>query len=110
MLRLPHQLYLDHDIRTFASNIGALDVFMNDEFLFPEVNNGWHFPTNKAFHNGDYIVGALQAYTSRGVKPQHLVKVWRIPMETARQTIDTTSQRYVCTPGSQLSRNYSTGD
>ena len=70
------------------------------EYLFPEVSN-WYFPTEQAFHNGDYNVAALNAFAHRGVKPEHLAKVWKIPLQAARRTVDVTSQRYVRPQGNQ---------
>ena len=101
---------LDHQlaVSSFGIDVGAV-VAHTDEYLLPEVSN-WYFPTEQAFNNGDYNVAALNAYAHRGVKPEHLAKVWKIPLEAARRTVDVTSQRYVRPQGNQLTRNYSTGD
>ena len=47
---------------------------------------------------------------SRGVSPEHLSKVWGIDVETARRTIDVTSQHCKHDHPDHLRRQYSTND
>lgn len=93
------------DLRHIASvcEVNCADIIPGP--LFPDVV--YSDPTSTSRRP---VVSALNMKSSRGVKPEFLAKVWRIPLEVARQTVESTSQRIVRTPGSQLSRHYSTQD
>ena len=58
----------------------------------------------------DIMVCAMHAGKYDGIKPEHLSKIWRIDMDTARKTLDITSQRSVRKDNPKLSRNYGTND
>eukprot|EP00957_Ditylum_brightwellii_P057407 4352700-Ditylum_brightwellii.AAC.1 len=52
------------------------------------------------------MASATHARQSRGIDAEHLSKVWRINIDTARQTIGTTTQHNTRTEHHTLSRNY----
>ena len=54
-------------------------------------------------------VGAVGG-SARGVSPEHLSKIWSIDVETAKRTIDITSQHYKHHHPDHLRRQYSTND
>ena len=58
----------------------------------------------------DIMVSAIHARRHQGVKPPHLAKIWRIDKNTAKRTLDITSQRSVRTDNPKLSCNYGTND
>ena len=58
----------------------------------------------------DIMVSVMYAGKYNGVKHEHLSKIWRIDMDTARNTLDITSQRSVGKDNPKLSRNYGTND
>jgi hypothetical protein len=58
----------------------------------------------------EYMASAAHAKPRRNTTAEHLSKVWRIDLETARKTLDITSQNCGRTDNPELSRNYSTND
>ena len=58
----------------------------------------------------EFFSHATNASRPHGVTPEHLSKIWRISLEDARRTIDTTTQTSVQTQDPTLSRNYGTND
>ena len=56
------------------------------------------------------MASAMHAGKYKGIKPAHLSKIWRIDTDTARKTLDITSQRNVRKDNPKLSRNYGTND
>ena len=58
----------------------------------------------------DIMVSAMHAAKYNGIKPEHLSKIWHIDVDTARKTLDLTSQRSVRKDNPKLSRNYGTND
>ena len=58
----------------------------------------------------EFFSHATNASRPCGVTPKHLSKVWRISLEDARRTIDTTTQTSVRTQDPTLSCNYGTND
>ena len=56
------------------------------------------------------MVCAIHAGRHQGVKPPHLSKIWRIDENTAKQTLDITSQKSVRTDNPKLYCNYGTND
>jgi hypothetical protein len=57
----------------------------------------------------DFMVAAIDT-SERGVTPGYLSKVWRIPFEDAKRTIDVTSQLSVTPKNPILAKNYGTID
>ena len=57
-----------------------------------------------------YFASSAIAGKPTGVTPEHLSKVWRIDLDTAKRTLDVTSQRKSHTVTGNLLRNYSTND
>ena len=55
-------------------------------------------------------IESVNASKSKGLKPIDLAKVWRIDVETARRTIDVTTQLKQQDADGSLSRNFSTND
>lgn len=58
----------------------------------------------------EFMSSATHARMTRDTDAQHLSTIWRIDLETAKRTLETTSQHCARTPGDDLSRNYSTND
>jgi hypothetical protein len=56
------------------------------------------------------MASAVHAKPRRNTTAEHLSKVWRIDLETARKTLDITSQNCGRTDNPELSRNYTTND
>ena len=54
----------------------------------------------------DIMVSGMHAGKYNGIKPEHLSKIWHIDVDTARKTLDVTSQRSVRSTNPKLSRNY----
>ena len=57
-----------------------------------------------------FTVGAAHARARKSVDAEHLSKVWRIDLETAKKTLDITSQSCVRTGNPNLTKNYGTND
>ena len=58
----------------------------------------------------DIMASAAHARPRRTVDAEHLSKIWRIDLETAKRTLDVTSQNATRAPDASLSRNYATND
>ena len=71
--------------------------------IFKESNEG-------TFNVDDIMVSAVHAGRHQGVNAKHLAKVWRIDEQTAKKTLNITSQKCVRTDNPKLSRNFSTND
>ena len=56
------------------------------------------------------IAFAAHARPRRNITAEHLSKVWRIDLDTAKRTADITSQHAAKDPDSKLSRSYATSD
>ena len=58
----------------------------------------------------EIMASAAHARPRRSVDPEHLSKIWRIDLETAKKTLDVTSQNVARSSDPSLSRNYATND
>ena len=58
----------------------------------------------------DIMVSAAHVSPRKDVDAEHLSKIWRIDVETAKRTLDVTTQQRTHTPNPSLSKNYSTND
>jgi hypothetical protein len=58
----------------------------------------------------DIMASAAHARPRRTVDAEHLSKIWKIDLETAKRTLNVTSQNATRTPDASLSRNYATND
>ena len=58
----------------------------------------------------DIMVSAIHAKSKNNVTPDHLSKIWRIDVDTAKRTLDITSQQCARKDNPKLSRNYETND
>ena len=58
----------------------------------------------------EVMASAAHARPRTNVDAQHLSKIWRIDVDTAKRTLDVTSQSKRRTANPKLSRNYATGD
>lgn len=89
---------------------GATVVFDNN-FLFdmPSVSASPE-PTDNIPLGDDYFVSSMTASLIKGVTPDHHAKIWRIDHDTAKRTIDMTTQHCVRQSTDSLSRNYLTND
>ena len=57
-----------------------------------------------------FMASSAIAGKPTGVTPEHLSKIWKIDLESAKRTLNVTSQRKRHTVTGNLSRNYSTND
>mmetsp|Transcript_26699 Transcript_26699/g.37842 ORF Transcript_26699/g.37842 Transcript_26699/m.37842 type:complete len:775 (+) Transcript_26699:4067-6391(+) len=57
-----------------------------------------------------FMMSAASADNPRGVKPDHLSKIWRISHDEAKATLEATSQRSIRKENPKLARNYGTND
>ena len=55
-------------------------------------------------------ISAAHAEPPKGVSAKHLSKIWKIDLDTAKRTLEVTSQRCKHDTGNPLTRNYSTND
>ena len=94
----------------YMMSIGATSAW-HEDFLFDDSQVTEEATDSLKDMNFDsFMAGSTTASSSRGVSAEHLSKIWRIDLETARKTIDVTTQRCKRSETSSLSRNYSTGD
>ena len=87
-------------------SIGSTNVFKG-EYLFDIGDDPLddHDDDGMAFE-----ASAAHAAIPKGVSAQQLSKVWRIDLETARRTLEVTTQHVKRSENPNLSRNYSTND
>ena len=57
-----------------------------------------------------YMASSAHARPRKNITAEHLSKVWRIDLDTAKRTLDVTSQNCTRTSDPSLSRNYVTND
>src|SRR5687768_1519799 len=88
-------------------SIGATQGWYN-KILFPEGKDNIEVCLEPDLDA--HMVSATFAEASKGVSPEHLSKIWRIDHDTAKQTIDTTTQLVKRSVLDHLSRNYSTNN
>ena len=58
----------------------------------------------------EFMVSATHVSRTRGVDAEHVSKVWRIDMDSARRTLDATTQHSSRSDNPAQTRNYSTND
>lgn len=58
----------------------------------------------------EIMASAAHAKPRRNIDAEHLSKIWRIDLDTAKKTLDITSQNVARAPDASLSRNYATND
>jgi hypothetical protein len=83
------------------------DSSNEDDLLFDDIYEGslrGEIDLNKI------MVSAAHAGRSKGIDAEHLSKTWRIDLETAKRTLDITSQKSMRKENPTLSRNYGTND
>jgi hypothetical protein len=56
------------------------------------------------------MASAIQGRQHQRMKPEHLSKIWRINIETAKRTLDATSQTSARTDNPKIAKNYGTND
>jgi hypothetical protein len=106
------RLAANRDKGHFGASIGATDPWTND-VLFPEIEDDLsgvevgNLDFDELFQVG---VSGTFASKTKGVEPSHLAKVWRIDHETAKRTIEVTSQLRKRPALEGLNRNYPTDD
>lgn len=88
-------------------SIGATQGWYN-KILFPNVKNNMEVCLEPDLDA--YMVSGTFAEASKGVSPEHFLKIWRIDHATAKQTIDIITQLVKRSTLDHLSRNYSTND
>ena len=60
--------------------------------------------------DGIFELSATQADTARGVTAEHLSRVWRVPLDDAKKTLEVTSQLSHQSTDASLSRRFGTND
>lgn len=60
--------------------------------------------------SGTYAINAAHAQKTQEVDAKHLLKVWIISLEEAKETLKATSQGQVDTPSPKIAKNYGTND
>jgi hypothetical protein len=88
-----------------GSHLEDLDAFTNNTTQDHLHQDSWSGTTDL-----DLFVCATHARPRMDVDAQHLAKIWRIDHDTARRTLEITTQRRKHAPNSNLTRNYSTKD
>ena len=83
---------LDDDVPGSNANIIDLDMSLDEIDL------------------DEFMVSSADIKSYKGVNAEKLSKIWRIDLQTAKRTLDVTSQNCSKSHGSSLSRNYSTND
>ena len=79
-----------------------------DNEMFKDV---WDHHQNGTINLDEIMsIGAAHGLRSRGLDASHLSKVWRIDYESAKRTIDITTQHSQRTDNPVLTRNFSTND
>lgn len=91
----------------YIGSVGAT-CGLEGSVLFPDI------PSETSYHEelnlDDYMMSSTEATSTKGVSAEHLSKIWRIDLESAKRTINNTSQRCVRPESGHLSRNFSTND
>ena len=93
----------DHTPDDAPSNTQVVDEAILLNNIIKESNDG-------TFNLDDIMVNAVHAGRHQGVNAKDLAKIWRIDENTAKKTLDITSQRCVRKDNPKLSRNFSTND
>ncbi|GAF79741.1 unnamed protein product, partial [marine sediment metagenome] len=97
-------------ISKFAVSVGATNAYQGD-YLFDSPSVSMDGPTTGEIDLDEYFTAsATHAEAPKGVSVEQLSKVWRIDLETAKRTLDVTTQRCKRSENPTLSRNYSTND
>jgi hypothetical protein len=78
-----------------------------DDLLFDDIYEG---SLRGEIDLDDIMVSAAHAGRSKSIDAKHLSKTWRIDLETAKRTLDITSQKSIRKENPTLSRNYGTND
>lgn len=103
---------------TMAAALGAYDAYEGDTlFTDDELDLGNEIDTH-VLNSDDlddldmsvFDIGGIKASVPRGVKADHLSKVWKIPLADAKRTIDVTSQLQRRSEDPSLNCNYATND
>ena len=94
---------------SFACSIGATTTH-DEDYLFDD-GNADHMDIDLDGDDLDLFVSALGTGRTRSdIDATHLSKVWRIDLESAKRTLEATTQSRIHTPNGSLSRNFSTND
>eukprot|EP00980_Cylindrotheca_fusiformis_P023992 scaffold11310_cov84-Cylindrotheca_fusiformis.AAC.1 len=93
----------------YCASVGATTA-LKGNVLLPEQDDDLEAVLAGQIDLDEFFVSSATATSTRGVDASHLAKVWRIDLNTAQSTIDTTSQRCVRPNSNALNRNYSTND
>ena len=111
----------------FMMSIGSTDVGTEDSsLLLNEIENNSIIDESELFDSilegqveigdGDaddldeLMISSINAESTTSVSPEHLSKIWRIDIPTARKTLDITTQHRTHVDNPTLSRNYNSND
>lgn len=120
------------EISSMMASLGSTNA-RNSRYLFDEENpedntdainnDDLNPPTDDEFMNNfqesikrgdvdldEIMASGISAGKSRGVKAEHLSKIWKIDVDTARRTLDVTTQHSRHKDNPKLARNYGTND
>lgn len=104
------KLQRQREVGHFSSTIGSCNVHSN-ETLFPEVIDDLSgIEIGSLDFDDEFLASSAFARGATGVSPEHLSKVWRLDFDTAKRTIQETTQLRKQAPLDSLSRNYPTND
>jgi hypothetical protein len=104
------KLQRQREVGHFASNIGSCNAH-HEDILFPEVNDNLSCIEIGSLNFDDsFEASATFAGRAKGVNPSRLAKVWRINLDTAKRTIESTTQLRPQAKLNSLNRNYPTND
>ena len=96
------------NIASFSAAFGAIEAHL-DDLLFPEYDGDTLLPIGQI--DLDEIMASSTTTTGiRGVSAEHLSKIWKIDLPTAKRTVEVTSQRCPRPAKENLAGNYTTND
>ena len=109
----------------FAMSVGSTNACF-DEYLFDEIEDRGEKPfrlqgSSKTMdllrvhkdldsYEQNFYAGAAHAEPPKGVSAQYLSKIWKIDLDSAKKTLNVTTQKCKRADDPSLSRNYSTND
>ena len=96
-------------IRRFASTIGSMNAH-SGKYIFDLSQDSSDDPTIGDLDLDSFFASATHAEAPKGISSDHLSKVRKIDLESAKRTLDVTTQKCKRSYDPTLSINYSTND
>ena len=94
-------------ISRFASAIGSMNSH-SEKYLFDLSPDYSDEPTIGDLDLDSFCASDTHAEAPKGISADQLSKVWKIDLESAKRTLDVTTQKCKRSNDPTLSRNYST--